>query len=129
MAVSSGRLRQSSLEHWFADLHARGLPSWIGFGLVEFAANVLMFVPLGALGVLARPPFGAVAVVAYGTALSIAVELGQWLLIPGRTGDYRDLPSAPSPGCAAAIANIVGAALGAPLAERFRARRPDQGRR
>lgn len=109
---------QSSLELWFADLHARGLPGWIGFGLVEFAANVLMFVPLGALGVLARPPFGAVAVVACGTALSIAVELGQWLLIPGRTGDYRDV-----------IANIVGAALGALLAERFRARRPDQGRR
>jgi hypothetical protein len=41
---------QSSLELWFADTHARGLPGWIGFGLVEFAANVLMFVPLGAIG-------------------------------------------------------------------------------
>jgi hypothetical protein len=104
---------QSSLEQWFADLHARGLPGWIGFGLVEFSANVLMFAPLGVLGVLARPPFGAVAVVACGAALSAAVELGQWLLIPGRTGDYRDV-----------IANIIGAVLGVLLAERFRPDRP-----
>lgn len=109
---------QSSMELWFADLHARGLPDWIGFGLLEFAANVLMFVPLGVLGVLARPPFGVGAVVSCCGLLSIAVELGQWLLIPGRTGDYRDV-----------IANIIGAALGALLVQRFRVRRPDQGRR
>jgi len=109
---------QSSLEHWFADLHSRGLPSWIGFGLVEFAANLLMFVPLGFLGVLARPPFGAVAVVVCCAALSVVVELWQWRLIPGRTGDYRDV-----------MANICGAALGVLLAARFRAHRPDYGRR
>ncbi len=109
---------QSSLEHWFADLHARGLPGWIGFGLVEFSANVVMFVPLGVLGVLARPPFRAVVVVACCAALSVAVGLWQWLLIPGRTGDYRDV-----------MANIGGAALGVLLTARLRAHRPGHSRR
>lgn len=108
---------QSSLEHWFAGLHARGVPTWIGFGLVEFAANVLMFVPLGVLGVAARPPFGAVVVVGCCVVLSAAVELGQLLLIPGRTGDYRDL-----------LANTLGAVFGALAARRWVTGPSGQGR-
>lgn len=102
---------QSTLQHWFAGLHARGFPSWIGFGLVEFGANVLMFLPLGVLGVAARPPFGAAGVIGCCAALSAAVELGQLLFIPGRTGDYRDL-----------LANTLGAVLGALIARRWIAR-------
>lgn len=99
---------QSALEQWFVGLHARGVPTWIGFGLVEFAANVLMFVPLGVLGVAARPAFGAVGVIGCCAALSAAVELGQLLFIPGRTGDYRDV-----------LANTLGAVLGALITRRW----------
>lgn len=109
---------QTSLEGWFAEAHTRGLPAWIGFGLVEFAANVLMFVPLGALGVLARPPFRPAVLVACCAVLSVAVELAQWLLIPARTSDYRDV-----------AANTRGAIVGVVIATRWGRPRTVQGRR
>lgn len=68
-------------------------------GWVEFAANVALFVPFGALVTLAlrRAWLAAGAAV----LLSAGVELGQ-LLLPGRAASPRDV-----------LANVLGAVIGA----------------
>lgn len=76
-----------------------------GYGWVEFAANVALFVPLGALLTLLtrRPWHGA----ALALALSVAAELTQ-LAVPGRVASPRDV-----------LANVLGATLGAGAAWLF----------
>jgi glycopeptide antibiotics resistance protein len=75
--------------------------AWITFDVVEFTANVVMFVPLG---ILCLVWFGArrwwTAPVA-GLALSGAIELAQATLLDSRVSDVRDL-----------IANTLGAVVG-----------------
>ncbi|MFD4958817.1 VanZ family protein [Microbacterium sp. NPDC058389] len=90
-----------------------------GAGWVEFAANVLMFVPLGLLlTVLMRHHlWGATLAL----ALSVTVELVQ-VLIPERSPSLRDV-----------LANGLGAAVGAAIAwlvvlRRRGATPPDGGR-
>ena len=75
--------------------------AWITFDVVEFAANVALFVPLGILCVLwagARrwwiPPIA-------GLVLSGAIELSQALFLDTRVADVRDL-----------AANTLGAVIG-----------------
>ena len=81
----------------------RGLGmGFFGSGWIEFAANILMFVPLGfLLTLLFRHPW-------YGTALAIVlsagVEIAQ-IVIPSRQASLRDI-----------LSNGIGAALGAFLA-------------
>ena len=84
---------QDGLASWFDRLHAAGLWWWISYGLVEFTANVVMFLPLGVLGSLARPPGGGRTVVLLAAALSGTVELVQATMLPDRTGDLRDVAS------------------------------------
>lgn len=96
-----GAVEQTDLQLWLIRAYAAGLPGWIDFGLVEFCANVVMFVPIGALGALSRPPGGDRAVVGACLALSAIAELTQSLLLPERTGDLRDV-----------LANTVGGLLG-----------------
>lgn len=68
-------------------------------GWVEFAANVALFIPFGALVVLAmrRAWIGVVAAL----LLSAGAELAQ-MLLPGRLASPRDV-----------LANVLGAAIGA----------------
>lgn len=80
-----------------------GLEYWEVFPPLEFAANILMFVPFGVLLPLAigRLSLGSYAVtVGFALATSICVELVQ-MLVPGRVTDPRDLAS-----------NVLGAVLG-----------------
>ncbi|MGC0370332.1 glycopeptide antibiotics resistance protein [Microbacterium sp. SLBN-111] len=73
--------------------------AWVTFDVVEFSANVVMFVPLGLL-VLAwggRPWHGILG----GLVLSAAIETTQLLFLPTRVADVRDV-----------VANTAGAALG-----------------
>jgi glycopeptide antibiotics resistance protein len=76
--------------------------TFFGSGWIEFAANILMFVPLGLLLTLlfAHPWYGVVLAL----ALSAAVELVQ-IVIPSRQASLRDV-----------LANVIGAAIGAALA-------------
>ena len=73
-----------------------------GSGWIEFAANILMFLPLGFLLTLlfSHPWYG----VALAVFLSCAAELAQFV-IPSREPAVRDI-----------VANAAGAALGAVLA-------------
>ncbi|MCS5735546.1 VanZ family protein [Herbiconiux daphne] len=89
-------------------LHERDLLMFLGYAQIEFTANVAMFVPIGVLvGVLfGRRHWGwAVGV---GFAASSAIELAQWVLLPGRYGTPDDV-----------IANTLGTLVGALLAGSF----------
>jgi len=100
-------------DHWLLgvlrELHAHGLPRWIGYGTVEFSANVLLFAPLGVFLVLAlvrRIGVWSIAfTVAAGVALSLAAELAQEALLPERFATASDV-----------AANVLGTVLAAAVA-------------
>lgn len=89
------------------DRGAKGLldaiERWIpllSYELIEFSANVVMFVPLGfLLAVLLRRRRWLVLPLAI--AVTLLIEVGQALLLPERTPSLRDV-----------VANTAGAAIG-----------------
>lgn len=86
-------------------LQGIGVPFDIGYPLLEFTANIALFVPFGALAVVALPlrmpgRVSMVVVTATGSLTSIAIELIQ-LLVPGRVSALSDV-----------IANTLGTAVG-----------------
>jgi len=91
---------QDSLKKFLAQAHADGLPRWFSFGKVEFASNVLMFVPIGLFGALALTGRRWLIVPAT-FAGSAIIEIVQALTLPGRVGTVRDV-----------IANGLGAIIG-----------------
>lgn len=105
---------QNALQAWFERLHARGLPTWLGFGTIEFGANMTMFLPLGFLTVLAWPRLPPWAAVAGWSVFSALAEITQASLESDRVGDVRDV-----------LSNTTGAALGV-LAARWWLRRHAQ---
>jgi hypothetical protein len=95
----SGLLRRT-----LGRLHELGVPSWFDYSLVEFSANVAMFVPLGfLLAALVDRRLTWVAVAA-ASLVSVSIELAQWLLLPARFPAVSDV-----------VANTMGAAIGALL--------------
>ena len=91
-----------------------------GFGgtdlQVEFAANIVMFVPFGVLAALLRPHLGWWLLVGTGTSISVAIELAQLFLLPSRVADLRDV-----------VSNTLGTAIGVLLvasASRLASERP-----
>lgn len=100
------------LSHIFKALHSRHLLMFFGYAQLEFAANVVMFTPLGLLvGVLFGRRHWAWAI-ALGCGVSTLIELLQYFLLPGRYGTVDDV-----------IANTLGALIGALLARAFLTRR------
>lgn len=88
--------------------HDRHVLMSLGYGQVEFLANVAMFVPLAALlGVVLGPRRWGWAVL-IGFAVTSTIELLQFALLPGRYGTVDDV-----------IANTAGAVIGALLARSF----------
>ena len=88
-----------------AHLHAHGVPAWFNYGLVEFTANIALFVPVGLLGVLLLGRARWWVAVVAGFAASSLIELGQLTFLPSRYATVMDV-----------IANTSGAMLGALLA-------------
>ncbi|MDR2999354.1 MAG: VanZ family protein [Microbacterium sp.] len=86
----------ATIAHWFEGL----IPFEVGYTILEFLANVAMFVPLGALCAFAWPRMHAMWVIGAGAALSIMIELVQ-LTMPSRFSTLSDV-----------IANTLGMALG-----------------
>ncbi|MFD4422577.1 VanZ family protein [Agromyces sp. NPDC058484] len=85
-----------------------GAPAWAAYQWVEFAANMVLFAPLGVLWAAAarRLRYRGIATAALiGAAVSIGAEALQFLAIADRTTDARDI-----------VANTAGAALGALIA-------------
>jgi glycopeptide antibiotics resistance protein len=75
---------------------------WIDYADVEFAANILMFFPIGMFFVLLLGRGKWWAAMLLGFALSVAIELAQLLVFTTRVADIRDVWS-----------NSTGAVLGA----------------
>ena len=73
--------------------------AWITFDVVEVAANVAMFVPLGLLVVAWRGPWWLALVL--GVTVSSAIELTQLWFLPTRVADVGDV-----------VANTLGAVIG-----------------
>ncbi|MCT9820586.1 VanZ family protein [Microbacterium sp. W1N] len=76
--------------------------AWITYPVLEFVANIVLFVPLGVLwvGWAGRRRWWWAA--AAGLLVSAAIEATQGLLLPDRFADVRDL-----------VSNTLGALLGA----------------
>jgi glycopeptide antibiotics resistance protein len=91
---------QRALREFLLRSYSHGLPTWITFGRVEFAANIVMFVPIGLFGalVLVRHSW---LIVPIAVAASIAIEVFQSARLVERVGTPRDV-----------IANGLGALIG-----------------
>src|SRR4051794_38149667 len=94
-------------------LHRHGVPAWINYGVVEAAANVLLFLPFGLLTGLLLPRRRRWLAVAAAVLLSAGIELAQSGLLPERLGTVQDV-----------LANTAGAVLGIAAAGLLPGRRP-----
>jgi glycopeptide antibiotics resistance protein len=97
-------------------LQYHGLP-WFRYSMIEEAANVVLFVPLGMLGILALGLGRWWAVVLTGTVLSGSVELVQAAFLPGRVASVTDV-----------AANGLGALVGVAVCGLSAARTRRRGR-
>lgn len=102
----------SQLGRFLDGIHSLGVPSWVDYGMVESAANVLLFFPEGLLLAAWLSLRWAWCAAAAGIVCSAAIEAGQSLLLPERFGTPQDV-----------IANGLGAALGTIVVYAFRVRR------
>ena len=91
---------QLALQRFLFRAHQQGLPTWITFGKIEFAANIVMFVPIGLFGALCLPRFRWL-IVPIAIAASTTIEYMQSTRLPDRVGTPRDV-----------VANTLGAVLG-----------------
>lgn len=101
-------------------LYGVGLPRFVTYGVVEFGANVVMFLPLGLLVALALPRWLLWFSPLLCASLSLTIELCQALLLPHRFASILDV-----------AANTSGAILGTLVAIIIvkRVRRRDRERR
>ena len=91
-------------------LHAQGLFLAVDYSVVEFTANIGMFIPLGVLAALVvRSHWTVVA----GTLFSGFIELFQSTLLPTRVGEWRDV-----------LSNSLGFVLGVTVVWMMARRRP-----
>lgn len=86
-------------------LQRHGLPGWFDYQLVEFAANALMFVPLGLFFFILAPGGWRWLGPAVGFALSVLIEAIQLTALPHRVASPWDV-----------VANTLGAVVGAAAA-------------
>ena len=93
-------------------LRVLGAPAWVSGAVVEFLANVAMFVPLSFLGSLVIQDWDWPRWLLVGFVASGVIELGQLAVLPDRSATLVDV-----------VANTLGALLGAvlllPLREHF----------
>ena len=76
---------------------------WITYALVEFIANIVLFIPVGVLFVLLLGWRRWWLAVVLGIALTVSIEAAQ-LVIPGRVTDPRDV-----------VSNSIGSTIGVAL--------------
>jgi glycopeptide antibiotics resistance protein len=89
---------------WMTD--RLGLQPWQGYALVEFTANIALFVPLGVLLLLWWRHRGWLHATAVAFGTSLTIEVLQQLLRPERYASASDV-----------VANTLGGAVGGLLVE------------
>ncbi len=92
--------RNGLLEGLLVAFASAPLLRWIDYDVVEFTANILLFVPLGVLFTLVLGRWRWWLVLTIGVATTLTIEFVQ-LFLPARFSDPRDL-----------LANTLGAAVG-----------------
>ncbi|MEN2738976.1 VanZ family protein [Microbacterium sp. X-17] len=108
--------RNTLLEGLLATFASTTLLAWIDFEVVEFTANVLLFVPVGVLFAMRLGRGRWWLAFALGVAMTLTIEFVQ-LFLPARVSDARDL-----------LANTVGTLIGIGIVAVFaggRRSRPD----
>ncbi|MGY4859462.1 VanZ family protein [Cryobacterium sp. AP23] len=88
-----------------ARLHAHGVPDWVNYQLVEYSANIALFLPVGLLGVVLVGASRWWLAVAAGFTVSCLIESSQRVFLPSRFATILDV-----------MANTTGAVFGALLA-------------
>jgi glycopeptide antibiotics resistance protein len=102
--------------NWMTDvLYGIGAPHWISGQLVEFLANILLFVPLSLLGSVLLDRWSTGFWLGIGFAASTAIELAQLVFLGDRSATVVDV-----------LANTLGALLGAHAANALRPHLPDR---
>jgi glycopeptide antibiotics resistance protein len=86
------------------ELHERGIALWVDYLTIEFLGNILMFIPLGALTAMLLDRRHWWALLILGTLFSGAIEVAQYLLLPARFSELRDV-----------VSNTIGFLIGAIL--------------
>lgn len=90
---------ETGLTAWLRRFHASGGPGWITEPLIEFTANIIMFLPVGAVAWWWKT--SVVRNTLFGFGATIFIEVMQAVAVPGRVSDFRDI-----------IANTLGALIG-----------------
>ncbi|WLQ07135.1 VanZ family protein [Arthrobacter oryzae] len=93
---------QGELAGFLFLIHALGIPSWVNYSFIEATANVVLFVPLGAVASLAFPRERSWQLGAFGLVVSGCMELGQQLFLHERFASPLDL-----------VTNTIGCVIGA----------------
>lgn len=86
--------------------HAQGMPEQVDYSLVEWLANIALFLPLGVMIGLTLRRWWLLSGVAAALALPVMVEVLQGSFLPERTSSGLDV-------LANAIGAIIAVALGA----------------
>jgi glycopeptide antibiotics resistance protein len=89
-------------------MHDAGMPRQVNYNFVEFGANVVMFLPFGALVALLLEPWGWWLSGVAGLTFSLCIELGQYLLPVQRFASPYDLASNTAGALVGAAAVAVG---------------------
>lgn len=95
-------LFSSVLDDGLSWAQAHGAPGFVDYAFVEFTTNILAFVPIGCIGVLAFGSHRWGWVVLLGIVASVTVELTQGLFLSARTASLADI-----------LANSLGVLVGA----------------
>ncbi len=107
--VAPDRPISGLLRRLISAAHNHGVPRFIDYGLIEFTANIAMFIPLTLIvaWLLPRHLWWAAAIV--GSWSSFAIESAQHFLLPGRFASVLDI-----------LSNSLGSLLGALIARAVR---------
>jgi glycopeptide antibiotics resistance protein len=89
------------LAAFLAVIHSLGFPRWINYAFVEATANVVLFVPLGAVASQAFPNKRWWQAAAFGLLVSGFMELGQELFLHDRFASPLDV-----------VTNTTGSVIG-----------------
>jgi len=92
---------EGAIDRVLAIAHRNGIPEWFGYNMLEFSANIVMFLPVGFLLALALPTRGWWVTLFAVPGFSVCIELAQRTFLDERFADPRDV-----------VANSIGGFTG-----------------